>query len=1090
MRFGPNHSGAGINRRERLTWTACLLLVVAAGHCARVRADDYLIDSWNGDNGLPDSSVTSIVQTPEGYLWIGTHNGLARFDGARFVVFDPLNVPELKHARVWRLFVDSRGTLWINTYDGSLTSWRRGKFAHEWRGWAGLELAQMFTRSNDLVFATKGGELVSRRGAPDMPGRWLRFKPARPTTGLSYRQDAKGTLWYNTRDGAVGWVDGTNAAILPAGHGLDGQLANCLEADSSGRIWVGTDQGISVWNGERFEDRTPTNGDPKVNVSFLFFTRDGACWAIADHRLRKFAGRRWVAEAKGWGELFGDYMPALQPSEDREGRTWFCHYGQGVFLANPDGTFGRLTSTNGLPGDRVDCWLQDREGNIWLGVDRGGLVRLRKKRFQVIGPSEGLSAQGAMSVCQDPDGAIWIGTYGGGLNRWQDGRMTSFTLPERPTRGFIFSVYPGADNTLWLSAGREDLYIYREGQITKAPWDVHGIKAELVDREGNVWFGKKAGLSRLSHGVLESFGPTSGFDYTVEIHALAQDARGDIWAGAGNGVLYDFHDGKFTAHRPEDRWGGNAIWSLLPDDDGTIWVGTFRGGLLRFQDGRFTRYTTQSGLPDNIIGQILDDGKGNLWLGSHKGIFRVAKSALRRFARGELASVPCRAFGMNDGLPTLECSSAYQPSAWRGRDGRLWFATFKGVVSVRPEELPTNELPPPVIIEELRVDGLSVKNGTWTKDDGEVGKRSFDRHSPSSILDSRSLIEIPPGRHYFEIRYTALSYVAPDKVKFRYRLEGLEDDWIEAGTQREAHFSHLPPGRYVFRVAACNNDDRWNRQGATLAFTVLPHFYETRSFLAVSAILAVIAIAGTVRSVVVRRMRREMEKLERQRALERDRARIAQDIHDELGAGLTRIMLQSELARRDPAREMPEHLSQIGQLAHGLTRTIDEIVWAVDPQHDTLAGLMDYGTAFAEEFLKTAEIRCRIDLPETVPAWRLDAETRYSLFLALKEALNNVVRHAQASEVCLRLRLHHGGFTLVVEDNGRGLSESGTEDGQGRIICGHGLTNLQRRLLAAGGKCVVESAPGRGTRVEMTVTVKGGDSAIMAMATGPSSEAQ
>lgn len=896
------------------------------------------------------------------------------------------------------------------------------------------------------------------------------FKPAGRTTGDSYHEDPRGVLWYKTRDGAVGRLTGTNSEVLLRNVGVDGQLVNYLTADHSGKIWIGTDKGISAWDGERFQDRTPTNGEPDLNVSFMYCASDGGCWVVANNRVRKCVDRRWVAEAESWGEMFGSHTPALGAYEDGQGGVWFRHFGQGVFHARPDGTTRRISSADGLPGDRIACWFQDREGNVWVGVDRGGLVRLREKRFQVIGSAEGLSAQGAVSVCEDSRGAIWIGTYGGGLNRWQDGKLTSFTLPEGPTKGFIFSAYPDAKDRLWLSAGREDFFVYEAGQISEPPWTVHGVKATLVDRQGRVWIGKSRGLACLSGGVLESFGPTAGVEVT-DIHALAEDKHGDIWAGGGNGVLYHFSSGKFSAYRADDKFGQQAIWSLLPDEDGTMWVGTFRGGLLRFNAGKFTRYTKEDGLPSDVICQILDDGAGKLWIGSHSGIFQVAKVALHAFARGELPTLSCVEYGLYDGLPTLECSGSYQPSAWRSRDGRLWFATFKGVVSIRPDDIPENHLPPPVVLEEVKVDGKSTLKDFGSQSRGGPGVR------------------IPPGKHYFEFRYTALSYAAPDKVRFRYKLDGLESEWVEAGDRREAHYSHLSPGEYSFRVSACNNDGVWNEQGAALAFSVSPYFYETRWFQVLAVIVLVGTVAGTVRFFVVRRMRRQMEQLERQRAIERDRARIARDMHDDLGAGLTRIMLQGELARRDPPQETETHLNQIVETARGLTRTMDEIVWAVDPQHDTLGGLMDYASAFTEEFLRVAGIRCRIDLPATIPALHVDAELRHNLFLALKETLNNIVKHAQASEVWLRLRMEHDGYTLVVEDNGKGLPGAAADADGHRIVSGHGLSNLESRLRAVGGRCVVHSAEGQGTRVEMTLRVQTMGSPIVAIGSVPAGKA-
>jgi signal transduction histidine kinase/ligand-binding sensor domain-containing protein len=1033
--------------------------------------NDHLLDVWTVENGLPSSSVTSVAQTPDGYLWIGTFNGLARFDGIRFTNFDPLNSPELKHARVLKLLVDSKGTLWINTYDGSLTSWRSGIFRHEWRGWDALQMNSVFNRSNELIFATTSGELISRSGGSDAAGRWTSFSPAERTTGPAYRQDKAGVLWYYTREGELNRVVGTNAHTLSPESGSVGWRVNALDTDRSGNIWVGTDKGIAMWDGESFQNRTPTNGKAEVNITFLMFTRDGGCWAVADNRLRKFKEQRWISTAEEWGQSFGSYVPGLTVSEDRQGGTWFCHFGQGVFYAKPDGTFHRITSMNGLPGDPVRCWMQDHEGNVWLGVDRGGLVRLREKHFQVLGVDEGQGTSGAMTVCEDQSGALWIGTYGGGLNRWQHGKMSSFALPPGPMRGFIFSAYPDTKDGLWLSGGREDLYRFDSSRISLASSNVHGIKTTLVDRQGWVWLGKNRGLSRLSGDVLESFGQKTGFDYTIGIHALAEDVKGNIWAGADNGTLYEFRDGRFTTHRATDERGGYAIWSLLPDVDGTVWVGTFRGGLLRFKDGQFTRCTTDNGLPNDVICQILDDGAGKLWIGSYKGIFSVAKKDFDAFARGTLAALPSMAYGIHDGLPALECSGGYQPSGWRGRDGRLWFATRKGVVSILPEEMPGPPPPPPVMIEDLRVDGASIVTN-------------------SATLNSKASLRIAPGKHYLEFRYTALSYAAPDQVRFRYRIDGLEEVWIEGGTRREVHFSHLPPGNYRFRVTACNNDGAWNEADASLAFVVLPYFYETTWFRTLVIASTVIILIATVRNLAVRRMRRDLERLARQRAVERDRARIAQDIHDDLGAGLTRIKLESEMARRDPPDQVRPHLGQIADMAQGLTRRIDEIVWAVDPQRDSLGGFTDYATAYAEEFLRAAGIRCRIDLPAHLPELHMDAETRYNLFLCLKETLNNVVRHAQASEVWFRLRTEAGRIVLTIEDNGRGISDGEPAPNRDRITLGRGLSNLEQRLDSIGGRYIVSSVQGKGTTVEMTVRAEATPSALMPMGEGASRAAE
>jgi signal transduction histidine kinase len=327
--------------------------------------------------------------------------------------------------------------------------------------------------------------------------------------------------------------------------------------------------------------------------------------------------------------------------------------------------------------------------------------------------------------------------------------------------------------------------------------------------------------------------------------------------------------------------------------------------------------------------------------------------------------------------------------------------------------------------------------------------------------------------------------VVPDSIRFRYRLEGLDTEWVEAGARRTANYANLRARDYRFQVLACNNDGVWNDEGSTLAFTVVPHFYQTWWFLTLAGAVVVAGVAFGVRTATTRKYRRALARLQQQHAIERDRARIANDIHDDLGAGLTQITLLSELARRDPPEQAGTHLERISESARKMTRAMDEIVWAVDPQHDTLSGLMDYVSAYTEDFLRTAGLPCRMDLPAELPALRVEAELRYNLFLALKEALNNIVKHSRATEVWLRLRLHEKGITLEVEDNGKGLSEAGATSDGTRLSSGHGLPNLEKRLAAVGGRCSVHSAPGQGTRVQITIPTTAAASPVLAMGQTP-----
>ena len=458
------------------------------------------------------------------------------------------------------------------------------------------------------------------------------------------------------------------------------------------------------------------------------------------------------------------------------------------------------------------------------------------------------------------------------------------------------------------------------------------------------------------------------------------------------------------------------------------------------------------------------ESAGVVVVGTHQGIYCVAKAALNAVADGRTNILDYTVYGRHDGLPALECSDGYQPACWRGADGRLWFTTVRGVVWADPRRLAASPRPP-VVIEELHVDGEPVP------------------------LRSGKII-VAAGRKQLDFRFTALSFDAGEKSRFRWRLDGLETDWVDAESRRTAQYQNLEPGDYRFRVIACNSEGVWNETGAWVQLEVRPFYYQSWWFRLLAGVTIIGGISLAVRRATTRKYRRTLALLQQQHAIERDRTRIAKDIHDDIGAGLTQITLLTELARREP-EQVGTHLERISGSARQLTRAMDEIVWAVDPQHDTFTGMLDYISAFAEDFLHTAGVRCRMDLPPALPAVRVDAEVRYNLFLAVKEALNNVVKHARATEVRLQLRILAGAFNLSIEDNGQGMPVGGNgaatngngaaTAGANRISSGSGLANLQKRLAAVGGQCEIHGAAGGGTRVEFTVAVSGLASPIVAI---------
>ena len=447
-----------------------ILFGTAFSVCGSQFSEEYLTDVWTADDGLPDSSVTAIAQTPDGYLWVGTYNGLVRFDGVRFVTFDPANTPALAHARVRKLSVDDQGTLWINTFDGSMTALRHGIFSREWNREETLDPDAMLllSESNQITFLLHHGSL-RRKALPAPAGSsWEDLYPTNRSVGGLCIADGTGTIWYRGSDKHLSRVTTNGFAALPLSAGLGDSQVNCITTDPQGRLWVGTDREIAMWNGTRFQIVTPTNAEPAGDVSFLSVAEDSRLWASMGGRVREALGREWIAEAPSLKNVFTGNLSRSGTHADHHGGVWLYDYALGLWHVAVDGSVRQFGSQEGFPGERVNCLFEDHEGNWWAGLDAGGLVRIRERRFQIIDTGGQLPAKPARSVCEETNGAVWIGTLGDGLARWQGDALTNFTMPGGTGKGFVFCVCPDSAGRLWASAGDEDLYVRRQDETFTA----------------------------------------------------------------------------------------------------------------------------------------------------------------------------------------------------------------------------------------------------------------------------------------------------------------------------------------------------------------------------------------------------------------------------------------------------------------------------------------------------------------------------------------------------------------------------------------------------------------------------------------------
>lgn len=969
---------------------------------------DFSSSSWQIEQGLPQNSVSSIVQDRDGYLWMGTYNGLARFDGVRFTIFDTANTPEFRDSRIMSLFEDAKGVLWIGHETGSLTKLDHGIFV-------------------DVK----------------LPAAW----PGGPVLGIGTDKD--GVLWLLNWKGALCSMNGDKLYAANVGPGLG---VPSLGEGEDGSLWVVRNGLLGSLRKGKLQPWLP-EGQPDVrDVQRICASRSGGIWLMGNSRVAKWSGSGAVQDfgPAPWG---WDYVTAL--TETRSGDL-FVGTEDGLYLWSPDGSYRLYSRQNILSHNWVCGLTEDREGDIWVGTGSGGLDELRPRTVEMAAAPDDWQNRAVLPVTTNSAGGLWIGTEGGGLYEY-NGREA---LPASETNGllnnFIWSTREDGEGHLWVGTWANGLLIQQSNSfelVTNVVRASEGTRALFVDGE-TMWIGTPDGLVRYSNGQATNMTANAGL-ILPDVRTIAKDAGGTIWFGMAGGGLGRLKDGKITQFLEQDGLPNNFVWSLFPDDDGALWIGTFDGGLCRLKDGKFSIISTEQGLPSDVICHIADDGQGNFWMSSYGGIFRVSKTELNACADGAIAAVNCLVFDEGNGLATLECSGGFQPSGCRTADGRLWFPTIKGLAVIDPSKIKPNLYPPPVLIEEVKVDDQSVM------------------HEPGNVVQ----MQVPPGKHRLEIRYTGLSLVSPERVRFKYRMEGLEQNWENVDTRRVAYYTYLKPGKYQFHVIACSNDGVWNQTGATLKLTVIPWFWQTWWFITSAILAGMLAVGLGVRQITKRRLRKRLDHLERQRALEKERARIAKDIHDDLGASLTRIMLLSQSGRTEDAQYSEVQMERIYSTARDLTRAMDEIVWAVSPQHDTFDSLVSYIGKYAQDYLSATGIRCRLDLPIQLPAWPLTAEVRHNLFLAVKEALNNVTKHSKATEVRISLELFESGFSLQIEDDGKGFDPGGpivdnSTINQSRIFTGHGLPNMLKRMESIGGRCRIQSTPSKGTKVRFIIRTK------------------
>jgi signal transduction histidine kinase/ligand-binding sensor domain-containing protein len=950
-------------RRGGVAWL--LFALLAAAPAARAldpgrAVTQYVRRSWGTESGLPQATVMALAQTPDGFVWMGTQAGLARFDGVRFAVYDTRSTPQLRDDSVTALRCDRRGTLWIGTV-GGVSVYERGRF----RALAALPPRPVYAiyESHDgAVWIGMRGVVYEQRGA-----RFVEHKLPADGDVLSMAE-ADGALWIAVYGGVVR-LDRSGARLFQQKDGLPDDNALSLTA-RNGELWIGTPRGAAIWRGGRLVRDVP-QALQTAEVWSLAVDSAGTLWAGTRHGLLRVRGND--------ADLYG--------------------------------------AKDGLTDDYIDAVMEDRDGNLWIGTQLGGVSLLHDGIFTTFAKSEGLPVDPVWSIDDDPPHGVWIGTNGGGLALIANGRVQPDPLPPGLASKTITSIARTADGTLWVASWDRGLFRLADGrwsQLTKRDGLANDTVTSL-EAAGNVlWAGTAHGLTRIENDRLTNLGAADGIpsDYVSATH---QDRRGRVWVTTDDGVCV------FDGPRCSTRFGNIALprhsaYAIREDRGGDIWITTHTGLLHVTPSNEVRLLTAQNGLPQTKIIHLEQDRAGDFWLTCNRGVFRVPHDQLDsgRIAEPQL-------LGQADGMKSAELTFGTNPSSHAASDGSIWFPTLHGAARLDPAASRRTARTPQVLI------------------DG----------APSSLT-------LPPGTQKLEIRYTAPSFVAPERLRFRYRLAGYDPAWVEAGSRRVAEYMHLPPGAYDFEVMVVSGNAALS--SARMHVVLQPRFVQTIWF----RLLAGVAIALLLAAVYALRVRSIRAKY---MAVLTERTRIARELHDTVASSLAGLAFHLDDARQAMANDDPsrveERLEQAATVARQCLTETRRSLLALRPE---LLERMDLSEALQALVRQTAApdgvvLTCEISgLPR-----RLDDAVEQHVLRIAQEAITNAVRHSGARRIVTTLHYGNEALHLTVTDDGIGPPADSA---------GFGLTSMRERAEQLGGRVMIAGGEGEGTSVRLLVPLR------------------